>query len=96
MNGADADASEPLIVDTALETLNSVLALSDTLLTDFSSISFSTDSNFGAFLYSITSGDSYMGYSYSLADYQSMNPITFTGYGNTYSFYGPSNFVVAS
>ncbi len=96
LNGADGDASEPAIVDVALATLDSVLALSITLLTDFSSISFSTDSNFVSNLYGITSGGSYTGYSYNLMDYQSSNTITFNGNGNTYSFYGPSNFVVAS
>ena len=96
LNGADGDASEPAIVNLALATLDSVLALSITLLTDFSSISFSTDSNFVANLYAITSGGSYSGYSYNLMDYQSLNAITFNGNGNTYSFYGPSNFVVAS
>ena len=96
LNGADGDASEPAIVDMALATLDSVLALSITLLTDFSSISFSTDSNFVANLYTITSGGSYTGYSYNLMDYQSFNTITFNGNGNIYSFYGPSNFIVAS
>ncbi|MGP6240124.1 hypothetical protein ACNF40_06910 [Cuniculiplasma sp. SKW4] len=96
LNGADGDASEPAIVDVALATLDSVLELSVTLLTDFSSISFSTNSSFVANLYAITSGDRYSGYSYSLVDYQSFNPITFNANGGMYSFYGPSNFVVAS
>ena len=96
LNGADGDASEPAIVNMALATLDSVLALSITLLTDFSSISFSTNSNFGANLYTIMSGNLDTGYSYTLIDYQSLNAITFNDNGNTYSFYGPSNFIVAS
>ena len=96
LNGADGDASEPAIVNLALATLDSVLALSITLLTDFSSISFSTNSNFGANLYTIMSGNLDTGYSYTLIDYQSLNAITFNDNGNTYSFYGPSNFIVAS
>ncbi len=96
LNGADGDASEPAIVDVALATLDSVMQLSVTLLTDFSSISFSTDSYFPANLYFITSGELDPSYSYSLVDYQSFNPITFNANGETYSFNGPSNFVVAS
>jgi len=96
LNGPDGDASEPVIVDAALGTLNTILALSIKLLTDFSSISFSTDSNFGANLYYIESLPFSSGYSYNLIDYQSLNLITFNGNGNTYSFYGPSNFIVAS
>ncbi len=96
LNGVVGDASEPAVVNAAVGLLDSILTLSISLLTDFSSISFSTDSNFGANLYSINSQGTHNGYSYYLIDYQSSNPITFNANGYMYSYYGPSNFVVAS
>ena len=35
-------------------------------------------------------------YSYNLSDYQSFNPVTFTHNGITYSFYAPTNFIIAT
>ena len=96
LNGVVGDASEPAVVNAAVGLLDSILTLAISLLTDFSSISFSTDSNFGANLYSINSQGTHNGYSYYLIDYQSSNPITFNANGYMYSYYGPSNFVVAS
>lgn len=96
INAADGDTSEPSIVDTSLLAINSALALTNAVLTDFSTISFSTSSTFESDLYSIASLPNNSGYAYQLIDFQSSTTITFSVNGNTYSFYGPSNFVVAS
>ncbi len=92
LNGVDYDASESAVVDTSLGLIDASLGLKITLVADFSSISFSTDSPFG--LYDITSepGNSY---AYNLTDFQSPNPVTFSLNGNNYQFTAPSNFIVA-
>ena len=96
LNGADGDASDPVVVDATLGLIDASLGLANTLAMDFASISFSTTSNFGFELYSITNEISKSGYAYNLIDFQSPNPVTFSVNGNNYQFTAPSNFVVAS
>ncbi len=95
-NAISFDSDEPEIIADALGLMSSIIGLIAQLVMDFSTISFSTTSSFEGNLYGITSEPQLTGYTYSLLDFESPNPVSFSYDGNTYSFNGPSNFVVAS
>jgi hypothetical protein len=92
LNGVDFDASEPAVVSATLGLIAASIGLSATLLGDFSTISFSTTTDFAAQLYVVENAGT--SYTYNLIDYQSPNPVTFGANGDTYSFNAPSNFLV--
>ncbi len=90
------ESGEAAVVTASLRLIAASLGLADTLLADFSTISFSTSSDFVSNLYAITNEPFGNGYAYNLTDFQSPNPVTFNLNGNSYQFTAPSNFIVAT
>ena len=97
IHGSSGNQSESAIVNKTLGLIGFQLGLPIKLLTDFASVGFMTILGFSECGYDIQSYPHFSGYySYNTSDYQSLNPVTFTQNGTTYSFYAPTNFIIAT
>ncbi len=90
------DTDIPAVVADGIKAITTTIGFVKSVLADFASISFSTTSKFGSDLYGIRSSPSLNAYAYTLIDYESPNPLSFTANGTTYEFTAPSNFILAS
>jgi len=90
----------PAVVAESIKLVTSTTALAAKILSDFSSISFLSDTSITGFSYSVSNapiGDT-QGSTFNLSDYQSVNMVSFYDpqNGETYYFYAPLNYITAS
>jgi hypothetical protein len=98
LNGADLDATEPVVVADSITLIARTIGLAATVLNYFSSISAVTGTQTVVMGYGFSNVPDCGcgGSAYAMPFFESQSPVRFTVNGNTYSFYAPEDYLNAT
>lgn len=97
LNGADFDASEPVVIAETAGIIGTTVGLAATILSQFNSISAWTGTSTVSFGYGFSNQPEPTGSSYTVQFFESQSPVSFTlPDGASYPFYAPVDFYNAT